>query len=70
MKKYDSFVERVGQLSDDDPARLGRRKTGRHHNSYGYNLTKSDRLIFRIDYTNKIIILVDIGDHKNVYGGD
>lgn len=65
------FMEQLATLgSDGDPAILGTRKTGRYRGFIGVKLTKSERLIYKIDYKNKIVIIYGIGDHKDVYGRD
>ena len=53
-----------------DPRRLGDRKRGRLHHLYGYRLTKSYRLLYHVDRDNGEIVMVDLDDHKNVYGRD
>lgn len=54
----------------DDPARLGDRKYGRYAGTYGYKLTKSLRVIYKICYDTHQILLMIMGDHKKVYGRD
>lgn len=65
------LVTIVQELEEcDDPAKLGRRKKGRHRFYYGLHLTKSVSLVYDIDYENSAIYLIDIGDHKALYGRD
>ena len=48
-----------------DPRKLGKYEA---YGCYSYRLTKSSRLIYRIDFQEKVIHLVSVGDHKEVYG--
>jgi len=46
---------------------------GNYKNNLGcftYNITKSFRITFDIDYENRIINIIKIGDHKQIYGKD
>ena len=46
---------------------------GNYKNSLGcftYDITKSFRITFGIDYENRIINILSIGDHKQTYGKD
>ena len=53
-----------------DPARIGKRKAGLYRNCYGVHLTKSVSLLYRIDYRSHAVYLIDLGDHKRLYGRD
>ena len=81
VKKYqrDQVVtkalrERLMSLRDAErPERLGDHKIGRLNGvcgAYGAWLSKSVRLLFTVDYTAHAILLLDIGNHKVVYGKD
>ena len=52
---------------EKDPGRMGDSKSGRYKGTYGYNLSGSLRLIYKVDYENHRIILLAMGDHKEVY---
>lgn len=56
--------------NEEDPRRIGDRKYGIYDGTYGYNLTKSIRLIYKVDYNARQIKLLAMGDHKEVYGRD
>ena len=56
--------------AEEDPARLGDRKYGRYAGAYGYNLSKSIRVIYKVDYGAHRVRLVALGDHKEAYGSD
>lgn len=78
LKKYKrdtkvrkALAECVKVLSaEEDPARLGDRKYGRYAGAYGYNLSKSVRVIYKVDYVAHRVRLVALGDHKEAYGSD
>lgn len=53
-----------------NPEAMGDRKRGRLRYSYVYRITKSYRLVYRVDRDKEAIIMVDLDDHKNIYGGD
>ena len=54
----------------DDPRLLGELKHGRFQNCFGIHLTKSHSLIYYVDVQKRIIFLIDLDDHKNLYGRD
>lgn len=78
MKKYSRVKEITKKLdeytkcfkSSPNPERFGDMKTGRYKNMYGIAITKSIRLIYKVDHTSHKIIFYAIGDHKEVYGND
>ena len=51
-----------------NPAKRGRYK--RHVRVFAYELGKSDRLIYTLDYFRNEIILMRVCDHKSAYGRD
>ncbi len=66
-----ALCERLKSLQDaKDPERLGDIKVGPLNGAYGTRLSKSVRLLFVVDRGAKVIRLLDIGDHKNVYRRD
>lgn len=67
-KNLISFLEELKICKD--PADIGERKSGSYRNCYGVHLTKSVSLIYRIDYKLHTVYLIDIGDHKRLYGRD
>lgn len=56
--------------SVEDPTVLGTRKRGEYSDAYSYEIGLSIRLIYSVDFKNRIIKLVAIGSHKDVYGTD
>ena len=54
----------------DDPATMGVPKKGKYAGCFGTHITKSVVLLYRIDYASHRIDLVELGDHKMVYGSD
>ena len=67
----DGYKRAVTDLSSaTDPRSLGERKHGRYKYCYSYIVTKSHRLIYRILYEQKIIQLIDLDDHKVLFGRD
>ena len=52
------------------PERLGDIKSGSLRGIYGLRLTKSIRLLYQVDYDTHTIRLINVGDHKEVYGKD
>ena len=49
---------------------MGERKHGHLRHLYSYRITKSIRLLYLVDRRRNAIALVDLDDHKNVYGRD
>ncbi len=78
LKKYRSdkdlicsYKQAIIDLTDAvDPTTLGERKHGRFKFCYSYNLTKSYRLLYRVFFEEKIIQLIALGDHKELFGRD
>jgi mRNA-degrading endonuclease YafQ of YafQ-DinJ toxin-antitoxin module len=68
IDNYFVFLEEL-KISED-PGTLGEPKCGQYKNCRGRHLTKSHSLIYSIDYKNHKIILIDLDDHKNLYGRD
>lgn len=68
IKNLANFIEELKTV--DDPARLGEPKHGTYKNCIGRHITKSHTLIYYVDYKQNIVWLVDLDDHKNLYGRD
>jgi len=67
----DNFKRMVIELTNaKDPRSIGEMKHGRYRYCYGIHLTKSHSLIYRIFEERKIIQIIDLDDHKNLYGRD
>ena len=56
--------------SPDEPSRIGERKKGAYRYCYGVHLTKSVSLVYSTDYASHVVYILDIGDHKRLYGHD
>ena len=54
----------------DDPSRIGERKKGAHRYCYGARLAKSVSLVYSVDCASHVVYILDIGDHKRLYGHD
>lgn len=68
FKMYKIAVSELARSSR--PETLGDRKRGHLRLLYGYRLTRSRRPMYHVDYNKHLIILVDLDDHKNLYGKD
>ena len=76
LKKYrsdqdliTSYRQAITTLTNsDDPASLDKRKHGKLKFCYSYKLTQSYRLLYGVSHTEKIIQLIDLGDHKELFG--
>jgi len=67
------FQERVDSALDElakseNPTKLGDYKTSLK--VYAYDLDKSNRIIYSVDFSNNTIELRRVGDHKMTYGKD
>ncbi len=54
--------------NSSDPRKLGTFKRGRKYAAYYYNLDQSFRLVYDVIEDELVILLLDVGDHKQVYG--
>jgi len=68
IKNYKTAV--VELASSKDPTKLGEKKHGRFKYCYAYSVTKSYRLVYRVLVDKNIIQLIDLDDHKNLFGRD
>lgn len=66
--KYKTALSEM--IHSPNPQTLGDRKRGHLRHLYAYRLTRSYRLLYSIDYAKNTIVLVDLDDHKNLYGKD
>ena len=63
------YKRAVKDLSgSDDPRTLGKRMRGHLDGCYSCRLTKSYRLLYRVDAHDRIVRLLDMGDHKELFG--
>lgn len=67
-KRYRKAIRTLA--GSDDPRRLGTFKRGKKYAAYYYELGKSFRLVYQIINEEMVILLLDVGDHKEVYGKD
>lgn len=67
-KQYREAVKTLA--SSDDPRKLGTFKRGKKYSAYYYDLGRSFRLVYQVINEEMIILLLDVGDHKEVYGKD
>ncbi len=66
QKRADVAISEL--LSSSDPAALGTYK--RDGRFFAYNLSKGDRLIYTINYSDRTVTFQRICDHKSAYGMD
>lgn len=55
-------------VNSENPIKLGNYKPSLR--VYAYNLDKSNRIIYSVDFSNNTIELRRVGTHKQVYGKD
>jgi addiction module RelE/StbE family toxin len=68
---YESLKRAIIELQNSkDPTKLGSRKRGKLLDCYSYNITKSIRLLYKVNFNIGVITLLRVGDHKQVYGKD
>ncbi|MDE1725736.1 MAG: hypothetical protein KGH89_00535 [Thaumarchaeota archaeon] len=53
-----------------DPRKIGELKHGIYRYCYGIHVTKSHSLLYRYFSDEDIVQLIDLDDHKNLYGRD
>ncbi|MDE1728920.1 MAG: hypothetical protein KGH81_07070 [Thaumarchaeota archaeon] len=78
LKKYksdraiiDGFKRTVRDLAtSENPRTLGELKHGKYRYCNAVHITKSHSLVFRVFSDEKVIQLIDLDDHKNLYGRD
>lgn len=68
IKNYKSFIQELEFI--DDPAEMGDRKHGKYKDCFGIHMTKSISLLYSVSYTERTVYLIDLDDHKNLYGRD
>ncbi len=67
-KQYREAIKTLA--NSDDPRRLGTFKRGKKCAAYYYELGRSLRLVYQVVDEEMVILLLDVGDHKEVYGRD
>jgi addiction module RelE/StbE family toxin len=78
LKKFKSdkavsegFKRTVRELANsDNPQLMGDPKHGKYRYCYAIHITKSHSLLYRVFNDERVIQLVDLDDHKNLYGRD
>lgn len=68
VKNYKIFIDELKTAGD--PRLLGELKHGRFQSCFGKHLTKSHSLIYYVDVQKRTVFLIDLDDHKNLYGRD
>ena len=66
QKKATNAVEEL--VSSEDPRRLGKYK--KSLSVYAYELDKSNRLIYKVNFGEGVVFLARVGNHKQSYGSD
>jgi addiction module RelE/StbE family toxin len=69
------YFEKVQQVIDElaksqDPRKLGAFKRGSKYSGYYYELDRSYRLVYDIIDKELTVLMLDVGDHKQVYRKD
>ncbi|MGI0014904.1 MAG: type II toxin-antitoxin system RelE family toxin [Nitrososphaera sp.] len=67
-KQYREAIKTLA--SSGDPRKLGTFKRGKKYSAYYYELGRSFRLVYLVINEEMLILLLDLGDHKQVYGKD
>lgn len=68
LRRFDQVVK--DRALSEEPGKLGQSKKGRWSGYHAYDLGRSHRLIYKVLYKEKIVMIVAVGDHKQVYGKD
>lgn len=68
MNSFESAVTNLAE--SDNPAFVGSRKRGCLRDCYSYRITRSHRLIYAVDYEKRTVYLLDLDDHKGIFGRD
>ena len=66
LHSYARLIEKM--KSCDNPSVFGERKHGKYKHCYGAHLTRSVSVVYSIDYVAHTVLVLDIGDHKWLYG--
>lgn len=67
----DGFKRVIKDLAaSNDPRQIRELKHGKYRYCYAIHITKSHSLVYRVFVTEKVIQLIDLDDHKNLYGRD
>lgn len=53
-----------------DPTEIGERKHGLYANCYAIHITKSHSLVYMYLPKENTVVLIDLDDHKNLFGRD
>ncbi|MHB8603129.1 MAG: type II toxin-antitoxin system mRNA interferase toxin, RelE/StbE family [Nitrosotalea sp.] len=78
LKKFKSdktIIEGYQRILEDleaakDPTKIGERKHGLYANCYAIHVTKNHSLVYMYLTKEDVVILIDLDDHKNLYGRD
>ena len=66
QKRIDSTLDEL--VKSENPTKLGNYKPSLK--VYAYNLDKSNRIIYSVDFSNHTVELRRVGTHKQAYGKD
>lgn len=67
QEKQKLVKKALKELADSqDPTQFGKFKVSMK--VYAYDLGRSERILYDVNFTDKIITLFRVGDHKDVYG--
>lgn len=66
-EKQDLVKKALREIANsDDPTKFGKFKPSLK--VYAYELGRSERILYDVNFAGKIITLFRVGDHKDVYG--
>lgn len=67
----DGYSRILGELeTSPDPTKIGERKHGLYANCHAIHISKNHSLVYMYLPKEDVIILLDLDDHKNLYGRD
>ena len=66
LRSYARLIEQI--KSCGNPAAFGERKSGKYRHCYGAHLTRSVSVVYRVDCASQTVLILDVGDHKSLYG--
>jgi len=55
-------------VGSNDPRTLGSRKHGSLEGTYGHDLDFRNRILYKVDMTNRVIFFLRVCSHKETYG--
>ena len=67
----EGFYRTLEELKDaPEPIKIGERKHGFYRNCHAIHITKNHSVLYRYFPEQDLLHLIDLDDHKNLYGRD